>query len=371
MRKLMMIAMIALMFTIGANTLRAQDIMCKSLPPEYRVITLPQVITADNVQQICTRGANPGRIIEARWHKTEPILVLWDLPDFSVKDQTISHIAVWDVEQNRGTRFRTRGRVFSQLEVADNTLVVGSKAGNLLLWDLRQEVFLFVIPVHDGAVSELLLHPSDEWILVVINQKELFRYDLQLRTVTQVHLQEGEDLPLHALAFSNNGRLLAAAGIGYVGIWNTNDFAARQPVASTSESAVSLHFFDNDSQLILLTDESVSSWSLAGTSLEFVRNFEPLPDSRHCAFLGGDINLDGSLLMTTDECGQLRAWNLNLDEEIHIPQLSYVGEDRVGVPTRFSPDGRYLVDRSEPYGFSVLIVPEYDYSLYPRHNGGV
>ena len=367
MRKLMMIA---LMLTIGTNTLHAQDIMCEYWPPEYQVIITPQVISADNVQQICTRGANPGRIIEARWHKTEPILVLWSLPSLYAKDQTISHIVVWDVERNITTRLRTRGRTFSQLEVAANTLIVGSQTGSLLLWDLRQEVFLYLIPVHDGAVTELLLHPSDKWLLVVIDQEKLFRYDFQSRNVTEIQLQSSNYLPLHALTFSDDGRLFAAAGNGSVGIWDTEDWEAWQPVATSSESAVlELRFTDDDTHVILLAENTVSRWSLADNSLIFVRNLEPRSDTHQCTFLGGDINPDGSLLMTTDECGQLRAWDLKLDQEINIPQLPYIGEDRVGVPTRFSPDGRYLVDRSEPYGFTLLIVPEYDYSLYPQHKG--
>ena len=219
-------------------------------------------------------------------------------------------------------------------------------------------MFLYVIPVHDGAVSELLLHPSDRWLLVVIDQEKLFRYDFQSRKVTEIHLQYSKLLPLLAVAFSDDGRLFAAAGDGYVAIWNTKDWATRQPVASSSESAVTLHFVDDDSHLILLTDKSVSRWSLDDNGLKLVRKLEPHQPKRQCTFLGGDISPDDSLLMTTDECGQLRAWDLRLDREIHIPQLWYIGEDHVGVPTRFSPDGRYLVDRVEPYGFGLLIVPD-------------
>ena len=112
--------------------------------------------------------------------------------------------------------------------------------------------------------------------------------------------------------------------------------------------------------MILLAEVSVSRWSLVADDLELVQTLEPLRLKRQCTFLGGDISPDDSLLMTTDECGQLRAWDLRLDQEIHIPQLWYIGEDHVGVPTRFSPDGRYLVDRVEPYGFGLLIVPEHE-----------
>ena len=110
--------------------------------------------------------------------------------------------------------------------------------------------------------------------------------------------------------------------------------------------------------MVLLADMSVSRWALVDDGLELIRHLEPQSGATQCNFLGGDISVDTTLLMTTDECGQLRAWDLRLDQEIGVPQLWYIGEDHVGVPTSFSTDGRYLVERSEPYGFTWLIVPD-------------
>ena len=71
------VVVITLLLTVVLNTVNAQNgKWCQRWPPS------PQEITAENVQQICALGVNPGRIIEARWHKTEPILVLLELADF-------------------------------------------------------------------------------------------------------------------------------------------------------------------------------------------------------------------------------------------------------------------------------------------------
>ena len=347
MRKLTMLALILI---IAANTLSAQDRQCKRWPDRL------QVIAADNVQQICSQGVNPGRIIEARWHKSEPILVLLYRASVDADQPSMPGFHVWDVENNVG-RFGTGDWAFTQLELTPELIAIGTDRGTVMFWDLTQETYLYEVPVNEGEVTELLLHPSEELLVVAIDDAKLFRFDLESLTTAEIPFQNGNELPLHALAFSSDGRLFAAAGNGYVGIWDTDDWVAWEPIASFSASAVTLHFAKDDSQLILLADMSVSRWSLVDDGLELVRMLEPHLGATQCAFLGGGISPDTTLLMTTDECGQLRAWDLRSDHEIHVPQLWYIGEDHVGVPTSFSADGRYLVDRSEPYGFTWLIVP--------------
>ena len=351
-----------LILIIAANDLYAQGGMCKSWP------RVPQVITAENVQQICHLGANPGRIIEARWHQTEPILVLLNLADSYATDPSNLHFYVWDVKNDIG-KFGISDRSFAQLELTSELIIMGTDTGSLMFWDLMQEKFLYELPVRDGEVSELLLHPSDEWPLVIIDQAWAFRLDLESRSVDEIHLQDRKDVVLGTLAFSSDGRKLAAAGNETIGIWDTDSWEVWSQGPLSADWVAELHFVDDDSQLIVLADTTVSRWSLANKKIKKIRKLASHPDKHQCRILGGDISPDGSLLMTTDDCDQLRAWDLRRDAEIFIPQLHYHSEHSVGVPTEFSPDGRYLVDRAEPYGFTWLIVPEYDYSLVPQHKG--
>ena len=46
--------------------------------------------------------------------------------------------------------------------------------------------------VSDGEVSELLLHPSNEWLLIAIDNAELFRFDLESQSVTEIQLRGTE-----------------------------------------------------------------------------------------------------------------------------------------------------------------------------------
>ena len=227
MRKLIMLALILI---IAANTLTAQGIGCERRPRVTRVIT------ADNVQQICALGANPGRIIEARWHKFDPMLVLLVLASANAAQPSRPGFYVWDVENNVA-RFSTGDWAYTQMELKSDLIVIGTDSGSVMLWDLTQETLLYEVPVTEGEVTELLLHPSEEWLAVAIDDAKLFRFDLESLTATEIPLGNGKELPLHALAFSSDGRLFAAAGNGYVGIWDTDGWLAREPIASSRESA--------------------------------------------------------------------------------------------------------------------------------------
>ena len=344
-----------LILTVATTFASSQGGPCRPQPRS------PQVITADNAHLICGTGANPGRIIEARWHKSEPILVLLSRTGEGETNPSAPSVQVWDVEGNIGINKRHLiDRSFTQLELSSDSIVVGTDSGRVISWNLMQQELLYELPITDGKVTELLLYPTGEWLLVVIDRKRAFRLDLESQAVSEIHLHDSEELTLDAVAFSNDGRLLAAAGNSEIGIWDTDTWEARAqgilPVGQLGE----LYFIDEDLQLIVMVNSSVSRWAYPSKTLTMVRKLLPHPDWRRCLILGGDVSHDGSLLMTIDVCEQLRAWDLRLDQEAYGPQVEYVREDHSGVPTRFSPDGRYLVHSAGPDSITWLIVPEYD-----------
>ena len=352
----MLRTLIALLILMATTTLvNTQDGMCKPRPRS------PQVITADNVQLICGTGANPGPIIEARWHESESILVLLSLTGEGEANPLAPSVHVWDVEKNIGiNRRHLIDRSITQLELTSDSIIAGTNSGTVISWDLMQQEFLYELPITDGEVTELLLHPTGEWLLVVIDHTVAFNVNLEQQTVSEIHSQDSEELTLDAVAFSNDGRLLAAAGNSAIGIWDTNSWDARSqgllPVGQLGE----LYFIDEGAQLIVMVNSSVSRWAFPGKTLNILRELLPDPDTRRCLILGGDVSKDGSLLMTIDVCEQLRAWDLRVDQEIYFPKVEYVREDHFGVATRFSPDGRYLTSSAGPDSFSWRIVPEYD-----------
>ena len=219
------------------------------------------------------------------------------------------------------------------------------------------ETFLYKIPVSDGAISELLLHPSQEWLLVVLDSSRLFRFDLRSLWASEIELGTGENQAFQAWAFSDDGLLLAAAGSGSIQIWDTDAWEAWQPRPLSGESVGGLMFTDDDSQLIVLAETLIHRWSLSEQDLGFVRVLASHPSKRPCLFNAGDVSPDGSLLMTIDNCYQTRAWDLDADEELFLPQLHFAEHHRVGQVAQFSPDGRYLAT-GRRYFWGLFIVNE-------------
>ena len=244
---------------------------------------------------------------------------------------------------------------FTSLSVTSDTIVTGTTGGSLLVWDLMQEKFLFELPVGNGEVTELLTHPSGESVLTVIEKKKLYQIDMGHWSVTEINLSGSEDQALDALTFSNDGLLLAAAGGGTIGVWDTGSWEAWEPQPVLDDTIGILRFTDDDTHLLVSSGATVSRWSLIDRRLAFGQQLEPYTGRRQCIIRVGDISHDGSLLMTGDDCGQYRAWDLAGDAEMYIPQLH---DAHYGVPVtvmQFSPDGRVLFVGSYA-GFGLLFI---------------
>lgn len=177
---------------------------------------------------------------------------------------------------------------------------------------------------------------------MVIDAARLYQFDLETQTATQIDLQSSEDVVLNTLAFSSAGHLLAIAGNSTIGIWDTDSWEAWQSQSISAESIVDLMFTDDDAYLVVLAAVSVSRWAVSDKSLNFMGELISHPTKRPCQLKDGDISPDGSLLMTVDDCRQYRAWDLDTDVEVFIPQLDFSDDRQSGVLVRFSLDGRYL-----------------------------
>ena len=193
---------------------------------------------------------------------------------------------------------------------------------------------------------------------MVIGSTRLFQFHLEAQSATQIYLQACEDVALNTLAFSSAGHWLAAAGNSTIGIWDTDSWEAWQSQSISVESIADLLFTNDDSHLIVLADGSVSRWAVLHKSVIFAGELIAHPTKHPCQLNDGDISPDDSLLMTVDDCRQYRAWDLNRDIEIFIPQLDFSDDRLSGKLLRFSPDGRYLAAAEGGWTLFFIYQPE-------------
>ncbi|MCY3779587.1 MAG: hypothetical protein OXG78_04690 [Chloroflexi bacterium] len=318
-----------------ANMSQSHDILN---PPECEPHT---TITAATVRDIRICPAEPDEALEIRWHNIESSLVTLHYGNKKVTSKLF--LSIWEIS-DKGTKARSLAgdESFSQVELLPDMIIVGTTDGKLLFWDFWQGEFLREIPVSAGEISELLLHPSNQWLLIGIDNAQHFQFDLESQSLVEIQLQGAEEVTLNTLTFSEDGHLLAGGGRGTIRIWDTGSWEEWEPQRLPPKLVKGLQFTKDKSHLIVMADAPVSRWSLANERLTFVRELEALPDKRPCEFNDGDISPDGSLLMTTDGCSQIRAWDLTRDAEIYIPQLDSSNDDFPGMATLFHPDGRFL-----------------------------
>ena len=334
---------------------------CPSPTIRYWTCHATVPISIDNVHQIQHSGFDGPSVLETRWHKSEPILIT--KIGASRFDLRLKTLEVMQIDNPDGAGAWTRRRLVgnvpaTQLEVVEDSVIMGTYSGTLLFLDLNEKEPPYAIPVRYGEVTEILLHPSGDWLLVVIDAARLFQFDLETQAVTQIHLQHSEDVALNTLAFSSAGHLLAAAGNSTIGIWDTNSWEAWQSKSISGESIADLLFTNDDSYLIALAAASISRWAVSDKRLNFVRELIPHPTKHPCQLNNGDISTDGSLLMTVDDCRQYRAWDLNTDVEMFIPQLHFSDFRRTGILVKFSPDGRYLAAAEGGWTLFFIYQPE-------------
>lgn len=348
-------------FAFAVNLAYVQDRPCHWEFEPHCVARL--AFSIENIHQMRFRAAQEAvLVLEATWHDSEPIfvglgmwrghstkmLLYWRFDDYVSGAETISQVIL------------AQGENFAQLAVTPDTIIVGTDTGNLMTWNVADGEFLYEIPVTDGPVTEVLLHPSKSWLAVVSEKSLLSKADLESKSVAKIYLASNNTQALEALAFSSNGRLFAAAGQGEIRIWNTETWDAWEPHLFSAKSIEKLLFTEEDSQLIVLADASVSRLSLHDGRIYFLRELKPHPSMQPCRLKDGDISLDGSLLMTTDDCDQQRAWDMEMDREV-IPLAweTFTAQGYDGSVMQFSPDGRYLVDAASDRSFlGIYFVPE-------------
>lgn len=135
-------------------------------------------------------------------------------------------VSLWDPRD--GTRVRTfsglSDDVWSLGFSHDGTLLAGGDwQGNLLIWNVASRAIVHQFRNQSSATS-LAFSPDDRWIVSVSQT-----YGLEMREVvtgrSQVLQIRGTDFEPQCVAFSPDGRFIAAGGLRSVGLWDTSSGA--------------------------------------------------------------------------------------------------------------------------------------------------
>lgn len=356
------------LLALVAHTVFANDVDPPCRQPEfpcdfrYCDCTADLPFSADNVHLVSSFAAaeGPGKI-EFQWHEAEPIVFMLSHQYAANGEASPGRdLVVWEYGKTDYKSVTTLVHSpFTQLELTSDVVIGGTSTGSLLFWDIENEEFVDEVSVSDGEVSELLLHPSNEWLLAVIDEADLFTVDLESRSVSRIQLSGFDASALHTLSFSSDGRLLAVGANKMISIWDSQSWKQYDAIGLFNEPIADLLFTKDDSQLIALAGKSISRWNFADQQLSFGSLLKALPERKLCHLTHGDISPDDSLLMTTDDCLQLRAWDLTADTEISVAQLDYFEDSEkrwTDTSVEFSPDGLYLAEAGR--GWALLFMQE-------------
>ena len=189
-------AIVAIVFPIVINMISAQDLACQN------DCFADEAFSAANVHRIRSLGADPPGVHDLVWQQADPMLFMLGDGIYPTEQPREKELVVWQVAEDPEFGEYAIGQAitvgaFTHLALTSDKLIAGTDAGSLSFWELKGiwdrlgEAFLYEIPVNDGVISALLPHPSQEWLLVVLDYSRLFRFDLESLRASEIDLGTG------------------------------------------------------------------------------------------------------------------------------------------------------------------------------------
>ncbi|MCY3780375.1 MAG: WD40 repeat domain-containing protein [Chloroflexi bacterium] len=263
--------------------------------------------SVDNIHLVHDMLGREGpHYLDGIWHETEPILV--DLFDSKTKPSIVGMLS-WDSADGPDYGFPTSAKPLecypSSRNVWDTLHFIRYREG-LYVWDHSRQEDQMVLPVSNGEVSRLLVHPDGEWLLAVTENAKLYQIESRLWSATEISLPRADDHALDKVALSSDGRLFAAAGGGTLGVWDTGTWEAWEPKPLVNGETEVIRFAADSTHLLVSYGTAVSRWSLINKSLVYVEQSEPF--ECFLSFISLTITSDKILTGTTG--GSLLVWDL-------------------------------------------------------------
>ena len=239
-------------------------------------------------------------------------------------------VRIWDLHAHReiATLLGHADEVVGALFTPDGRrLISASRKGKVIVWDTDTWSPLHSFQAPNGPRLEGLALSPDGTTLAIAGRGILL---VDLPTGRQQTLAQPAARDVNCLAFSHDGRLLAAAGPKqFVRLWRTADWSLAARLEMDQDTIEGVTFSPDDRILaavgnqgvIHLIDPETTAFSsiVTGHGHMWCILFRP----------------DGRSLLTTGMDGAVRLWKLPLDD----PRIAISLPTRSPVEIAFSPDG--------------------------------
>jgi len=221
----------------------------------------------------------------------------------------------------------------TSLAVGPTRAITGHKDGRVMLWDLEYGLRVASFKRNEADIWAVSFAGSPERVLAASNDWKFALLDART-PVLPVHVFEGHENAVQAVAFSGARNLIASGGADRtVRIWHAETLAARGIYRGHREHVAALAFTPDGRRLASADlGGNVRIWSMTLRRLE--RSIQAHKGKVAALAFSGD----GRWLATAGEDGRVRLWDMTRPR----PPRTFIGHSGAVRALSLAPDGTTL-----------------------------